>query len=244
MVYGFLDDGDYTISGYRLKITRSPEELGYSRFNSKGELITSARLSGSLTLSFVPLEPASGPASGMIECIYLRFSKPVIVDSNDKTVVTAVAPIDYGIIAWSRDQRSYSLVDSFPETSVPYKLALYGPPTQGVLCRFFNVDPERPHGPGLAPIRIKIINETGSVARVSSVVIPLDSVNIFYKPGTWVAMMSNVTMILESNSIASIHPDSEPLSADFEKSPDIVRGGISPIGYVAERKLFKMIWGY
>jgi hypothetical protein len=243
VVFGPLGDGDHVISGHKVRVARSPEGVLYSRFNDRGEVVASARLSQSLTLSLVPIEPASGPASGIVECLYLKLSTPIIVDSRDRVAMSLVAPVDYGVVAVGGD-KSYNLVDSFPEASIPYKLALYGPPTQGVLCRFYRVDLEKPQGPGLAGVRVRVVNETGEVARVSSIVVPLDRVKVFYKPGTWVAMFNNISMILESRSVASIYPDPEPASADFEESPDVVRDGTRPIGYVVGRGEFKMVWGY
>jgi len=243
VVFGPLSDGDYMVSGNRLRVTRSPEGLTYSRFNDKDSLILSAKLSESLTLSLVPLEPVSGPASGIVECIYLKLSTPVVVDSNDRIVVEVTAPIDYGVVAYGGGG-SYNIVDSFPESSIPYKLALYGPPTQGVLCRFYRVDLEKPQGPGLARVSVRVVNEMGGVASVSNIIIPLGGVKVFYKPGTWITVLNSISMVLESRSVASIYSDPEPVSADFEESPDVVKGDTRSIDYVFGRREFKMIWGY
>jgi hypothetical protein len=51
-------------------------------------------------------------------------------------------------------------------------------------------------------------------------------------------------MVLESRSVASIYSDPEPVSADFEESPDVVKGDTRPIDHVFRRREFKMIWGY
>jgi hypothetical protein len=51
-------------------------------------------------------------------------------------------------------------------------------------------------------------------------------------------------MVLESRSVASIYSDPEPVSADFEESPDVVKGDTRSIDYVFGRREFKMIWGY
>jgi len=244
VVFGPLVDGDYMVSGYRLRIARSSGELAYSRFNDRGEVVASARLSESLNLSFIPVEPAGGPGLGLIECIYLKLSEPIVIDSNGRLDVKITAPVDYGVVAHSKGG-SYSLVDSFPESSIPYKLALYGPPTQGVICRFHKVDLGKPQGPGLASLNVRVVNETEGVARVNTIIIPLGGVKVFYKPGTWVAVMSNASMVLESSNVASIHFDSEPVSADFDESPDIVKGDTHPMEYVVRGKgEFKMIWGY
>jgi len=243
VVFGPLSDGDYLISGHRLRIMRVQDGITYSRLNNKGEVVVSTKLSNSLTLNFVPLEPVSGPASGIIECIYLKLNTPIVVDSKDKVVVDVTAPVDYGVIAQGVN-RSYNLIDSFPESSIQYKLALYGPPTQGVLCRFYKVELGKPPGPGLARVNIRVVNETESVARINIIVVPLDIVKIFYKPGTWVVAMSDINMVLETSTIASVHAGLEPPSADFDESPDIIRGNAHLIGYVVGRGEFKMIWGY
>jgi hypothetical protein len=67
---------------------------------------------------------------------------------------------------------------------------------------------------------------------------------VFYKPGTWITVLNSISMVLESRSVASIYSDPEPVSADFEESPDVVRDGTRSIGYVVGRREFKMIWGY
>jgi len=240
VVYGHLGLGEHVISGYKIRVASLQDGLSYARVNEKGEVLTSARLVGDIGLTLAPIEPVAGPASNLVECIYVRLGVPVVVD--DRVELTILAPVDYGVVA-QKGNESQTVIDAFPETRLPYKLALYGPPTQGFICRFYTFTDTDTPGPGLAQVNVWIRNNTGNVARVRSIVLPLTHVRVFYKPGTWIARLSEVRVTLESSNVAKVDVDDNPPSADFDLSPDIISANVPRIAPFA-RESFTMLWGY
>lgn len=241
MVYGALDEGEYEISDYKVTISRVHGEIVYTRVNGEGKVLASARIDGKLGVHLVPIEPVAGPAYDLVECIYVKLRVPIVVD--DRVELTLLAPIDYGVIAQG-DGRSHTLIDSFPEPRIPFKLALYGPPTQGYICRYYVSDiGGSPWERGLAQVKVRIVNESGSVAKVKLIVLPLAYTSIFYKPGTWIARLSDVRVTLTSSTVAEIDVDDNPPSADFDEVPVNTRRGVRLQASIL-RESFKMLWGY
>lgn len=243
VVYGALGDGESNISNFKVKVETMSDGILYSRYDASGNMVASTRLTSSVSLQLLPIEPVAGAGGDVVECIYVKLETPLVVESRAE--ITLRVPVDYGIVAYGSNG-SNILVDSFPEASIPYKLALYGPPTEGFICRYYREswNPARIESPGLAWVNVRIRNELGSIARVSSIVIPLDMVKVYYKQGTWIAAINNVIMTLESRNTARINVDEDPPSADFDQSPDIVkRDGLTP-SYALGREAFRMLWGY
>ncbi len=122
-------------------------------------------------IRLLPLPPKGGSLKA--RCLYLSLQHKPVVISPKKTVTLFLSiPFDLGVFV------EKEIVDIIPLCKVKY--ALYGPSDLGVLCRYID---HRVIGTCkerfLGDVKIKISNATDSKARVSKIVVPLESISAF-----------------------------------------------------------------
>ncbi len=250
MTYGMLSEGELVVSGYRVRVKGL--EGGFRLYTrlplNEDKILANVMIREGTDLTLVPVEPSTGNLQGVVECIYVKLETPIVVGNGAKVEIRITVPVDYAIAAIGSGGDA-SLIDAFSDTERPSKLILYGTPTGGYICRFHKVSLEDLSKPGLAEASLKINNYSGRVAIVSKVVIPLSLVNIYYKPGTWQANAGVIIMNLETEKVAEIIAEETPPTADFEKSPEIVKEKylipVQRLSYLTFKvEGFKMLWGY
>lgn len=250
MTYGMLSEGELIVSGYRVRVKGL--EGGFKLYTrlplNEDKILASVMVGEGTDLSLVPVEPSTGNLQGVVECVYVKLETPIVIGKEAKVDVRITVPVDYAIAAMG-PEGDFNVIDAFSDTESTPKLALYGTPTSGYICRFHNLSSKEPFKPGLAEALLRINNYSGRVATVSRAVIPLSLMEIYYKPGTWQANAGIITMNLESEKAAEIIVGGMPPTADFEKSPEIVTEkhliSVQKLGYLTFKAAgFKMLWGY
>lgn len=250
MTYGILSEGELVVSGYRIRVEGL--EGGFKLYTrlplNEDKILANVMIGEGTDLSLVPVEPSTGDLQGVVECIYVKLETPIVIGKGAKVDVKITVPVDYAIAAMGPGG-DFNIIDSFSDAEKPPKLALYGTPTSGYICRFHNASPKESFKPGLAEALLRISNYSGRVATVSRAVIPLPLIEIYYKPGTWQADAGTITMNIESEKSAEIIVEGMPPTADFEKSPEIITEkhliSVQKLGYLTFKVSgFKMLWGY
>ncbi|MCX8195859.1 MAG: DUF432 domain-containing protein [Acidilobaceae archaeon] len=249
MVFGVPFE-ELEAGGYVLRVRRVEEDVVfYSRLEGEKEVFK-ASLDPLLSIYLVPVEPFLNPRKDLVECVYLRLDPPITVRAGGSFVHKTFVPVDYAVVA-QRSGEDLRVVDSFVSREMTPKMALYGVPTNGYICRFFHAGNFLEFKPHLAPISIYINNRTERVVIVRNVVIPLQELTVFYKPGTWVSYAAPIAMNIESETVAEIsRVTAEPPSADFERSPELLRRSVDIVelgrDFIGLKELvkFRMVWGY
>ncbi|MCS7107399.1 MAG: DUF432 domain-containing protein [Acidilobaceae archaeon] len=238
------------VGGYRLRVKRAEDGIAlYSRFDGEKEVVKIA-VDPNLSLTVVPVEPFLNPRRDVVECVYLRLDPPITVRAGGNIEHNTYIPIDFAVVA-QKSGEDFRVVDSFVNKGVVPKMALYGVPTNGYICRYFLATPLQEPKVHLSPVKLIINNNTEKVATVRNVVVPLQELAVFYKPGTWISYAAPIIMNIESETVAEISMATpEPPSADFERSPELPKRGIDIVEFgrdfigLKELVKFKMIWGY
>ncbi|MEN2999154.1 MAG: DUF432 domain-containing protein [Acidilobaceae archaeon] len=238
------------VGGYRLRVNRVEEGIAlYTRHDGEKELVRIA-VDPSLSLIVVPVEPFLNPRRDVVECVYLRLDPPITVRPGGSVEHSTYVPIDFAVVA-QRSGEDFRVMDSFTNKGIVPKMALYGVPTSGYICRYFLATPFQEPKTYLSPMKLIINNSTEKVVTVRNVVVPLQEIAVFYKPGTWISYTAPIIMNVESETVAEITMASpEPPSADFERSPELPKRGIDIVelgrDFIGLKELvkFRMIWGY
>ncbi|MEM4845687.1 MAG: DUF432 domain-containing protein [Acidilobaceae archaeon] len=247
MVYG-IPFSELEIRGFKLLVSKSKEgSVSYSRHDVNGKIVANVVLDPTLDVILVPLKPMLHPRRNIAECIYLRLDPPIAIGAHSRVKVELAIPVDYGVVA--RSSSAYNIIDSFVDTSIVPKVALYGTSTFGHICRFIQVTQPVESKPYLANTELSISNDTGKTAIVRNIVVPLEDLKIYYKPGTWLSSATSINMSIESDNTANTWvEETEPSTADYEESPDITSSAPSIVSgdLIRLKKLsrFKMLWGY
>lgn len=230
------------VGGYTLSVSSIDSQKVYARKDGEGREVSKSIVDPSLSVMLIPIEPSLIPTKGVIECVHIRVEPPLTIKAEGRISYQTYVPIDYGVVA-VEDGGNMTVIDAFSDAEQVPKMSLYGNPVNGHVCRFIRVSQYMEPRASLARLSLIIENMNSVPVQVKNIVIPFSELLIFYKPGTWVAEASPITMRLESETVAEIvRTSDEPPTADFERSIDFS----SYVGIIGLRELtkFKMIWGY
>ncbi|MEB3862304.1 MAG: DUF432 domain-containing protein [Desulfurococcales archaeon] len=238
MVYGRLDPGgEVRVGGYVLRISRGPMGmLEYSRLRD-GEQVASAYIYHSRDVRLIPARPMLLPERGLASCLMIDFERPVHIPPFSSVNLEARIIVDLAVV--TIEGRRHSLVDAF-EPGVRPKLAFYGQGPRGVLCRYTRGILAREPGPGYAETRVSIVNNSEDPVRVSTIVVPLSRMRMYYRPGTWRARASDIVMAIRGPDSAVVNVENPRLGERMEASPLAYMGreiAILPTGFLME-------WGF
>ena len=164
------------------------------------------------------------------EYIYIKFSKEVVVEGNGEVDFFVKAPV--GIVLALKNNEVF---DGF---TLNEKHALYGSLVKGVLTRYFTskIYFSKPNDLSFseAAVKVKVINASDEVAKVSRIVFPITGIPVYYGSNGYEAFYTNVAMKIVNHEIAEVTVlDEEPL-VNLRKSP-IKIGSL--------KKSFIMEWG-
>ena len=163
----------------RIEINGTGTSLSYRR-NSGGELAAETMIVSNedpIIIGVFPMVPLFTP-SAVAKNLYLKFTKPVVVDRKSQAVVYAKMPIEIGVYRQSKKEEI--LIDAFSRARPQY--ALYGTPESGVVCRYIETeistikDDIKPAKYEEAQVRVRIKNETDNLVKVGKVIIPMEGV--------------------------------------------------------------------
>jgi len=239
MVYGRIDPGvELSIGGYRIRLLRGPlGMLEYRRINGDGEVVSSSYIYHSRDIRIIPARPMILPERNLASCIMIDLDKPIHVPPISSVNVDTSIIVDLAVVVLVKGD--YSLVDAFDPGILP-KLAFYGQGGEGVLCRYTNGVLEQSTRVGFARTRLSIVNNTGHPVRVSTIVVPLERMRMYYRPGTWDARASDIVMVIRSRDEAVVNVEEPIIDTGMEASPLSYMGReiqLLPTG-------FSMRWGF
>ncbi|MCE4612399.1 MAG: DUF432 domain-containing protein [Desulfurococcales archaeon] len=215
--------------GAMIKYTRSQE----------GSTASSLLLSPSSKVRLLPSTPRLLPEQGIASCIMTELDQPIVVAPGESVTVHISVPVDVLVesIAGGEDSRG-TLIDVFSPIATP-KLALYGEPTEGFMCRYWRTSIGDTGGVGTARARITVRNEWEKPSRVGVIILPLAGLRIYYKPGSWDAVVSDAVMSIGGARVADVTLGEPRPPEGYRASP-----------YFEPRKIpgvpprFSMSWGY
>lgn len=238
MVYGRLDPGgEVEVGGYKLRLSRGPMGmLQYTRLRGE-EPVASSYIYHSRDVRLIPARPMILPERGLASCLMMDFESPVYIPPFASVNLDARIIVDLAVV--TMEGKRHSLVDAF-EPGVRPKLAYYGQGPRGVLCRYTRGILSQAEAPGYAEARVSIVNNSDEPVRVSTIVVPLSRMRMYYKPGTWRARASDIVMAIRGPDSAVVNVENPSLSEPMEASPLAYMGreiAILPTGFLME-------WGF
>ncbi|MEB3773624.1 MAG: DUF432 domain-containing protein [Desulfurococcales archaeon] len=239
MVYGRIDLGEgVDVPGYKIRLNKGPAGFfEYQRLDANGNIVTSSYIYHMRDIRLIPARPMILPEKGIASCIMVDFEKPIHIPPFSSINLETRIITDLAIVAMSGGR--YSLVDAFGPGVKP-KLAFYGSGREGVVCRYSKGLLSTKTMPGYAATKASIINNTGEPLRVSTIVVPLARMRMYYKPGTWIARASDIVMVIKSGDEAIVNIEDPRLEPGMEASPLSYMGreiALLPTG-------FPMRWGF
>lgn len=149
--------------------------------------------------------------------LLLRLAKPLIVAPSSTVTIYVKAPINVGIYVVEKEVQR--LIDSFNPT--PYKYALYGPTSNGIICRFYRTDifSKIPYAEFWEAItKITIENETESFAEIKNVVYPLLNADVYIDNDGRAYIEAARLQIFRDNA-GAVYLENEPPLAGLIKCP-------------------------
>ncbi|MEB3860186.1 MAG: DUF432 domain-containing protein, partial [Desulfurococcales archaeon] len=174
-----VEVGDFTV---RLDESSDGSMLVYARL--KGDSQESRiLLSPSSRLRLLPSTPRLLPSPGIASCIMVELENPIVVSPGESVTSRITVPIDFVVESFTSDSKG-SVVDVFHPLKAP-KLALYGEPTEGFICRYWRTSIGGEASVGSASARLTVRNEWEKPGKVSLIVAPLPGLRIYYRPGSW-----------------------------------------------------------
>ncbi len=243
MTYGRLAPGsEVTINEYTIKLARGRGRniLRYERV--KGDsIVKQASIYYNQPVYIIPARPMILPASGLSSCIYVEFPEEVYLPPLAVVNIDIGITTDIAVIVMVEDK--YQILDVM-DPGVPPKLAFYGGSSRGMLCRYMKVDMEARWGhPGIAAMRVSIVNNSETPVRVSKVVVPLQRMRMYYEPGSWYARSSDVIMNIRGDvAEIDLEEPSTPTERNLVLSPLSFMGRELPI--ISLSSSFVMEWGF
>lgn len=150
--------------------------------------------------------------------LLLRLSKPLMVAPGSTVTIYVKAPINVGVYVVEKD--AHRLIDSFNPT--PYKYALYGPTSNGIICRFYRTDifskpPYTEFWEAVAKITIE--NEAENFAEVKNVVYPLLNADV-YVDNDGMAYVEAARLQIFRDNAGVVYLENEPPLAGLIKCPE------------------------
>ena len=199
--YGQVEFGDYIIGSYRISFKEIDErKILYRRFISD-KLVLERIIFGYEKIVLLPIYPALTPKH-VTNYLLLEFKTPVHIAPGNITYVYVEVPIDVAVYVY-RDN-VFTVLDVIPLMEPKY--SLYGDPFNGLIARYYStpiyyeIMPRR----GKALAKLTFRNRTNEWVMATKVLVDMNSLKIFYKPGTIEAYTQELLMIIDSPSTASI----------------------------------------
>lgn len=174
-----IKDYEMEFGENKITINSAGSAFSYKRF-SGGKLDAEAMIVSDddmVVIGVFPIAPLFTPKS-VARNIYLKFKSPVVLDQNSEAEVFAKMPIEIGVYRQTKGEEV--LLDAFSLQRQRY--ALYGPPENGVVCRYIETevgvgkDDINPKKYEEALVKIRIKNAIDNVVKVSKVIVPMEGV--------------------------------------------------------------------
>lgn len=240
-MYGPISTGTVVEAGgsiIRLEKAGNGAMLKYTR-DQDGSIASSMMLSPSSRVRLLPSTPRLLPSQGLATCVMVELDQPIIVASGESVTVNLSVPVDVVVESFSSvEDAGGTVIDVFSPAATP-KLALYGEPTEGFICRYWRTSVEGRAGAGVARARVTIRNKWRRPGKVGTIILPLAGLRVYYKPGSWEAVASNAIMAVEGASTADVILEEPSLPEGYVESPHF-----EPRRIPGVPPRFSMNWGY
>ncbi len=197
MKWGVLKLGEHQVGPYKLVVEEIGElKLRYARL-SGGNVEKEVVIANGVPELF-PAPPTYLPEPDIARHVMLSLEVPVVVAGKSEAVFYVSFPLDLGVLV------SGEIIDAFPLGKV--KLALYGLPERGVLCRYFKCRPmEKPAARnGEVVLEVLARNNMGQAAELTKIVVPA-SIMEYYLHSDMV-YAEPITINITSPSTATVTP--------------------------------------
>jgi hypothetical protein len=205
-----IKDYEVAFGENKIAIDSAGSAFSYRRF-STGKLDAEAMIVSDddmVVIGIFPVAPLFTPKS-VARNIYLKFKSPVVLDQDSEAEVFAKMPIEIGVYRQTKGEEV--LLDAFSLRRQQY--ALYGPPENGVVCRYVETevgvseDGMSPKKYEEALVKIRIRNTIDNVVKVNKVIIPMEGVILDHAhDDSW--LPGHVEMTLDSafgKDIVNVH---------------------------------------
>ncbi len=201
-------------------------------------------LDKTITPLLEPVEPIYNPEPGIVNCLYIKLVNPVMVSPGKEIHLFLKLPVDIAVVNIS--DKNVRLIDMIPDNNA--RIALYGDPREGVLCRYTETTlvAEKDSlniSPGYAIARIIIVNHHKTPVTVSKIIVPLRSIHIYYKPGSWEAFYPDIKMSItgESTAVVSLSDEAPYPGLTVSRYRHL---GLVSAGIMLEAGKYRMTWGF
>jgi len=201
-------EGEISVS-----LHREQDVLIYHR-ECLGDACDKRMFSKAEKILMVPTEPVTQPKA-ITPYLFIKFDKTLLLEPESNARIYVTFPVEIGVFASGGGKPQF--IDGF--TLAEKKFTLYGEPSTGKICRYWNSDVHTtiPDVDGLREgiMELNIQNTDTDWVEVKKAVFNAYGIKIYYDPGM-VSMKS--TMKLRPGDTAETSFESSPIKAGMKKS--------------------------
>jgi len=140
-----------------------------------------------------PVEPVNLPKEGVAEHLLIELEKPLVIEPGVKEGFYAKFPVEIGVFLV--DEKDVERIDIFTKTRPKY--TLYGPPENGIICRWWKSDlySEAPEVNRLyeGVMKIGITNNYYEWMEICKVVFRAFDMKLFYNDHAYMHAMLDIS---------------------------------------------------
>ena len=182
--YSVKDDLELEFPSTKISISRiDNEKFSYKRTNSENESINkiiSAKSPG-FGIEVAPVIPVNLPKH-KTDFLFLRLTEKLFLNKNSSAEIVIPLPIEIGVFYIEHNKAK--TFDFFTYDPLHSRYGLYGPPEEGILCKYakvslMNANEESPFV--YAKMRVFVHNELDKGVSLGKIVFPVTDHELYYK---------------------------------------------------------------
>ena len=182
--YSVKDELELEFPSTKISISRiDNEKFSYKRTNSENESINkiiSAKSPG-FGIEVAPVIPVNLPKH-KTDFLFLRLTEKLFLNKNSSAEIFIPLPIEIGVFYIEHNKAK--TFDFFTYDPLHSRYGLYGPPEEGILCKYakvslMNANEESPFV--YAKMRVFVHNELDKGVSLGKIVFPVTDHELYYK---------------------------------------------------------------
>ena len=182
--YSVKDELELEFPSTKISISRiDNEKFSYKRTNSENESINkiiSAKSPG-FGIEVAPVIPVNLPKH-KTDFLFLRLTEKLFLNKNSSAEIVIPLPIEIGVFYIEHNKAK--TFDFFTYDPLHSRYGLYGPPEEGILCKYakvslMNANEESPFV--YAKMRVFVHNELDKGVSLGKIVFPVTDHDLYYK---------------------------------------------------------------